>query len=122
MDFEYCAEVLLIAVSQRPGCAGLGHGTRMVNYIRALIGSLPPPRPPLSSTHPSGEAPWYTDEDSGSRGLPRSRRHQSGARAMVTQADDGMQAVSFWGKQGYEAGEEADRMIHMLEVCSALCP
>ena len=101
LDFEYCAEVVLIAVSQTPGAAGQGHGTRLVNYTRALLGALPPPRPAHSISSANAGCPWYTQEES----MGRSARRQSGGRCMVTQADDGMQAVNFWGRQGFHTGE-----------------
>jgi len=91
---ELVLEVLLIAVAQRPGVCGHGHGTRIVNALKragtalaerlrtaAGIGRRSRPRPPV---------------------------------LLLTQSDVGPIALAFWRRQRLDSGERATQTLDLL--------
>mmetsp|Transcript_29891 Transcript_29891/g.69888 ORF Transcript_29891/g.69888 Transcript_29891/m.69888 type:complete len:269 (-) Transcript_29891:91-897(-) len=77
-----CMDILATAVAQRRGACGCGHGTRLVNYLKAHLLS----------------------EAKRRRALP----------VLLTQSDDGPQALAFWHKQGLEASAGASACVARL--------
>ena len=75
-------DVLLLAVDQRPGVCGRGYGTRLTNYMKALV-------------------------------LKLAARANAGA-VMLTQADEGGVANTFWARQRLRSTPQAHMLLKAL--------
>ncbi|KAG8462572.1 hypothetical protein KFE25_010397 [Diacronema lutheri] len=75
-------DILATAVAQRIGACGRGHGTRLINALKAH--------------------------------LAREARARRALPALLTQSDDGPQALAFWARQGLRAGEGAAACVQLL--------
>lgn len=100
-------EVLLIAVAQRPGVCGHGHGTRIVNALKRagtlLAKMLADPTPVAAS---AGMSP------------ARHERRQPAVAPppvlLLTQSDIGPIALAFWRRQRLEPGRVATEALELL--------
>ena len=82
-------DVVALAVDQQPGVCGQGFGTRIVNYMKALLA-----------------ATAAADSD-------------CAGGIMITQADEGGAARQFWARQRLRATPQAVRLLRAMHVARA---